>query len=275
MAFKLGNYAVKEVIYGVAQDFNGNLLYTLDQLTNAQIEVSSDPTEITDKRGNIIRQVYNNKTATFTATSALASPVLLNANSGSAIEYASATTKINMPKIVTVAPGTTLDVPDAKSGTMQVMGIYNNGANGAVLTSITTGAPTYDDATGTYTYLEDTTAKTIKVPSGTDTPTLYLVKYDRDVESGMKMSNLADKFPETIRLTLYVAVMDPCSDSYKAGYLYIPSFTPDPSVTISFDSENQEVDFNGNVNLDFCGTEKLLYTIYFPDENAVLSGSAE
>lgn len=275
MAFKLGNYAVKEVIYGVAQDFNGNLLYTLDQLTNAQIEVSSDPTEITDKRGNIIRQIYNNKTATFTATSALASPVLLNANSGSAIEYASAASKINMPKIVTVTPGATLDVPDMKSGTLQVMGIYNNGANGAVLTAVTTGAPTYDDATGTYTYLEDTTAHTIKVPSGTDTPSLYLVKYDRDVESGMKMSNLADKFPETIRLTLYVAVMDPCSDTYKAGYLYIPSFTPDPSVTISFDSENQEVDFNGNVNLDFCGTEKLLYTIYFPDENAVLSGSAE
>ncbi len=58
MAFKLGNYSVKEVIYAVAQDFNGNLLYTLDQLTNAQIEVSSDPTEVTDKRGNIIRQIY-------------------------------------------------------------------------------------------------------------------------------------------------------------------------------------------------------------------------
>lgn len=58
MAFKLGNYAVKEVIYGVAQDFNGNLLYTLDQLTTAQVEVSSDPTEVTDKRGNVIRQIY-------------------------------------------------------------------------------------------------------------------------------------------------------------------------------------------------------------------------
>lgn len=274
MGFKLGNYAVKEVIYGVAQDFNGNLLYTLDQLTNAQIEVSSDPTEVTDKRGNIIRQIYNNKTATFTATSALASPVLLNANSGSAIEYAASGAAITMPKIVTVAPGATLDVADAKTGTMQVMGIFNNGANGAVLTSVTTGVPTYDESTGTYTYLDDTTNHIIKVPSGADTPSLYLVKYDRDVESGMKMTNLADRFPDTIRLTLYVAVMDPCSDTYKAGYLYIPSFTPDPSVTISFDSENQEVDFNGSVNLDFCGTNKLLYTIYFPDENAVISGSA-
>ena len=273
MGFKLGNYAVKEVIYGVAQDFNGNLLYTLDQLTNAQVEVSSDPTEITDKRGNIIRQIYNNKTATFTATSALASPVLLNANSGSAIEYASSTNTIVMPNIVTVAPGGTLDITEAKSGTVKVMGIYNNGANGAVLTSITSGTPTYDDATGTYTYLEDTSAHTIKMPSGNDTPSLYLVKYDYDAEGGMKMTNLADKFPKTVRLTLYCAVMDPCSDEYKAAYLYLPSFTPDPSVTVSFDSENQEVDFNGSVNLDFCGTEKLLYAVYFADRDAVLSGT--
>lgn len=275
MGFKLGNYAVKEVIYGVAQDFNGNLLYTLDQLTNAQIEVSSDPTEVTDKRGNIIRQIYNNKTATFTATSALASPVLLNANSGSEIEYATSDAAITMPKIVTVAPGATLNVADAKTGTIQVMGIFNNGANGAVLTPITQGTPTYDESAGVYTYLDDIAGNNvIRVPSGANTPSLYLVKYDRDAESGMKMTNLADEFPDTIRLTLYVAIMDPCSGTYKAGYLYIPSFTPDPSVTISFDSENQEVDFNGSVNLDFCGTEKLLYTIYFPDEDAVISGSA-
>ena len=94
MGFKLGNYAVKEVIYGVAQDFNGNLLYTLDQLTNASIEVSSDPTEITDKHGNTIRQIYTNKQCTFTAQSALASPVLINAQSGSPIKYASSSAKI-------------------------------------------------------------------------------------------------------------------------------------------------------------------------------------
>ena len=269
MAFRLGNYAVKEIIYGVAQDFNGNLLYTLDQLTNAQIEVSSDPTEVTDKNGNVIRQIYQSKTASFTATSALASPVLLNAQSGSPTEYATADAKIEMPKIVVVAAGGTLDVTDAKDGTIQVMGIYNNGANGAVLAQGTT-------AVVDKTYALDTTTHVLTVPaSATDAPTQYLIKYDRDVESGLKLANYADKFPDTIRLTLYVAVMDPCSDKYRAAYVYIPSFTPDPSVTIGFDSDNQEVDFNGNVNLDFCGSEKVLYYVLFPDEVAVVSGSAE
>lgn len=269
MAFKLGNYAVKEVIYGVAQDFNGNLLYTLDQLTSAQVEVSSDPTEVTDKRGNIIRQIYNNKTATFTANSALASPVLLNAQSGSPMEVASATNAIEMPKLATIAAGGSLVVDDAKTGTIQVMGIYNNGANGAVLTQ---GVSAVVDVS----YAFDSSTNTITVPAAAaDAPTTYLVRYDRDVTSGLKMANYADKFPDTVRLLLYIAVMDPCSDKYKAGYLYIPSFTPDPSATISFDSENQEVDFNGSINLDFCGTDKVLYYIYFPDENAIISGGTE
>ena len=209
------SYAVKEVIYGVAQDFNGNLLYTLDQLTSAQVEVSSDPTEITDKRGNIIRQIYNNKTATFTASSALASPALLNAQSGSPMEVASESRAIEMPKIVTVAAGGTVDVSDAKSGTIQVMGLYNNGANGVALEQGTTAV--VDE-----TYAYDTSTKKITVPlAETDAPTTYLIKYDRDVTSGLKMANYSDSFPDTVHLTLYIAVMDPCSDKYRAGYLLI------------------------------------------------------
>jgi len=280
-SFKLGNYAVKEVIYGVATTFDGDLLYTLDQLTSAQIEVSSDPTEITDKFGNTIRQIYNNKKATFTASSALCSPVLLNAGSGSAIQKASATAKIEMPKIVTVAAGrngtNTLDISDAILSTVQVMGIYNNGANGEVLTKTNNPSDVvYDEANGHYYYAIDSTTgqsgtvNTLYVPErATNAPTTYLVKYQRNTEKGIALKNLSTEFPKTVTLTLYVAVMDPCNEDYRAGYIVIPSFTPDPSVTISFDSENQEVDFNGNVNLDFCGEDKVLYYIYFPEENAV------
>ncbi len=183
------------------------------------------------------------------------------------MEFATNEHLVEMPNIVTIAPGATLDVTDAKEGTIQVMGLYQNGANGAVLTSSTT-------AVVDRSYAYDSTAHTITVPgTATDAPTLYLVKYDRDVTSGLKISNSADAFPSTVRMTLYAAIMDPCSDQYRAAYIYIPSLTPDPSVTIAFDSENQNVDFNGSVNLDFCGSEKVLYEIFFPDQNAVLSGA--
>lgn len=263
MAFNLGNFSVKEIIAGVAQDFNDNLLYTLDQLTSASIEVSSDPTDITDKNGNIIRSIYQSKTATFTANSALLSPVLMNAQSGSPMELASATAKIQMPKITVVAAGSTVDVSDAKEGTIHVMGLYGNGANGAVLAQ---GTSAVVDKTFAY----DSSAGTVTVPGAADgAPQKYLVKYERDNENGAKIANYADKFPDTIALTLYAAVMDPCSDKYKAAYIVIPSFQPSPATTISLDVENQEVTYEGQINVSYCSASKILYFIYFPDEDAV------
>ena len=295
MAFNLGNFSVKEIIAGVAQDFNDNLLYTLDQLTSASIEVSSDPTDITDKNGNIIRSIYQSKTATFTANSALLSPVLMNAQSGSPMELASATAKIQMPKITVVAAGATVDVSDAKDGTIHVMGLYGNGANGAVLAQGTTAVVdktfAYDSSAGTITvpgaadYIEaDLQIKGRGSSSWSQPKKPYRLKFNDKVSllgehkdrSWVLIANYADKFPDTIALTLYAAVMDPCSDKYKAAYIVIPSFQPSPAVTISLDAESTETEFTGNINVSYCSADKILYYIYFPDEDAVttvVSGS--
>lgn len=272
MAFTLGNFAVKEILFGVAQNFSGQILYTLDQLTSASIEVSSDPTEITDKNGNVIRSIYQSKSATFNSQSALLSPALMNAGSGSDIVTATAQNAIEMPKILVVAPGTTVDVSGAAAGSIEVMGIFNNGANGKRLTA-STGA-SYSAGT----YAEDTTNHTITMPPARSQSVVegadkYFIFYKRDVTSGMKLANYSNVFPDTIQLTLYVAIMDPCEDTYRAAYIVLPSFQADPSVTISLDVENQEVDFNGKINVDFCGEDKTLYYIYFPDEEAVLTAA--
>lgn len=269
MAFKLGNFAVKEIIFGLAQDFNDKMLYTLDQLTSAQIEISSDPTEITDKRGNVIRNIYRSKSGTFTATSALLSPAVLQAQSGTLAELASTDSPITMPHIEVVAPAAVVDVADAKEGTIHVLGIYSNGADGVELTAGT--AAVVDK-----TYAYDDANHTATMPGKAEgAPDQYLIKYDRDMTEGMKIANTAESFPDTIKLTLYAAIMDPCSDTYKSAYIVLPSFQPDPSTTISFDSDSQEVDFNGNLQVDFCGCEKALYFIYFDNDDVVVSGTCD
>lgn len=269
--FNLGSFAVSEILWGTAQNFSDELLYTLDQLSSGSIEVSSDATEITDKNGNVVRNIYKSKSGTFSATSALLSPAVINASSGSDIEYASTTTPIEMPKIIVVNAGGTANVSDAKTGTIKVIGIYGNGANGKTLIQGT--AASY--ANGTYKYTDTGSDVTITMPAVADgDPTQYLVKYQRDVESGMKLSNVADKFPDTVRLTLYVAIVDPCSDTLRAAYVYAPSAQADPSMTISLDSDSQETDVTYNLQVDYCSTSKDLYYIYFPDEDAVVTGVA-
>ena len=272
MAFVLGNFTIDEIIRAAAEDFESHLLYTLDQLNSATIEITSDSTEVTDKRGNSVRTIYKSKKGTLNATSAFMTPAILNNASGSSIQKASSTAPINMPKFLLIGAGSTAVTLDASvdASTIKVMALFGSGANGEVLTKITTGDPTYDDSTTTYTYLYDATNKKITIPAaGTGKPTQYFVMYTRSVQSGYKMENTANKFPDTVRLTLYCSYVDPCDDSLRACYVVGPSFTASPETTINLNSDEQEMSFSGNLNVDYCAASPVLYYIYFPDEDAV------
>ena len=260
MAFRLGNFTIDEVLYLVAQKLSDDkILYTADELQSAQIEISAESTDVTDKKGNVVRTKYRAKTGTFTSTNAMLHPALMNAASGSDMVNASAAAPVTMPRIAVVAAGGTLDVSDAKTGTIKVIGLFGSGANG--------------DA------LDDTTVAglisggVLTAPAaGTNLPIQYLVKYDRDVESGIMLMNDAEKFPDAVKLTLSASYVDPCGE-LKLCYIVLPRFVADPSTTIAFDVENQTMDFNGSCNLDYCGQYKALYYIYFPETDGIITGS--
>ncbi len=264
--FRLGNHVIDEILFAIGQDFEDNLIFTLDQLRSASISVTTESTDITDKKGRLLRRVYRSKSAEFSATNAFLHPAIMAAGAGSAIENASATNTIQMPKIFSVNAGSEVDVTEAKTGTIHVMGLFGNGANDVEIVAGTS-------AVAGETYKLDGT--TITLPAaGDDAPTVYVIRYERDVESGMKIANLADKFPNTIRMTYLCSYVDPCDDQLKPCYVYCPSFMPNPDMTINLDSENQEMDFNGIIQTDFCGgTEKILYIIYYPDEDVTVVGT--
>lgn len=264
MAFRLGNHVIDEILYGVAQNFNDELLFTLDQLSSASIEISAESTEIQDKKGNVLRTQYRSKSGNFNSTNAFLHPAVMNAASGSDIVVASETKPIQMPKIISVPAGTTIDASDALTGTIHVIGLYGNGANDVALTQGTTAV------VGQTFALVD--GKLTVPAAGTNAPVTYIVRYERNVESGIKLSNLSNKFPNTIHMTFLCSYMDPCSDELKPCYVYIGSFMPDPSITINLDSENQELDFNGIIQTDYCSADKVLYVIYYPDEDLTVIG---
>lgn len=270
MAFRLGNFSIDEIIEATAEDFDGNILYALDQLSQASIEISSESTEITDKKGNVVRTIYKSKSGTFNATNAFLNPQIMAAGTGSAIKNASASDKIVMPKIEVLAAGA-VKVLDATADedTIQVLGLYGSGANGDALTK-TTGAA----VSGKYAY--DNSTHTITLPAAADgEPINYLVKYDREVESGISITNTVDNFPATVKLTLYCSYVDPCDDELRACYVVLPSFQASPETTVSLSADEQEMDFNGSIQVDYCAASPALYYIYIPDENAVKTGVTE
>lgn len=265
MGFKLGNYAIDQLLLAVAENFDGDLLYTLDQLSSATIEVSSDPIEVKDRDGNVIRTKYRNKSGTFKATNALLNVNIQNAVGGlEKPEYASTTNTIKMPKMEIVSKITSpIQLDSPVSGSVQVMGMFNNGANeenAYKAASASTGV----DATH---FFVDTDGKlTLPTVTGDEAPTKFLVKYQYNETSGLAIKNRVDKFPNTIRLTLKATYIDPCDDNVKPCYIYIPSFQVSPDVTINLDAENTEIEYNGNMQVDYCSDEKLLYAIYFPND---------
>lgn len=272
MAIKLGNIAIDEILYGISRDFSGNILYTLDQLQNASIEITSESSDITDKKGNIVRRIYKSKQGTVNAENAFLNPMIMNNASGSDIKVATSSAPINMPRIELIGAGSNAYTLDANvdASTIKVKALFANGINGEDLTKITTGDPTYDESTGTYTYLYDATNKKITVPaSGEGKPLSYFVMYTRSRTEGFKMDNLANKFPSAQDLTFYCSYIDPCNDTPRACYVNIPSFSPSPETTVSFNADEQSQSFSGNINVNYCATDPILYSIYFPLENAV------
>jgi len=272
MAIKLGNIAIDEILYGISRDFSGNILYTLDQLQNASIEITSESTDVTDKKGNIVRRIYRSKQGTVNAENAFLNPMIMNNASGSDIKVATSSAPINMPRIELIGAGSNAYTLDANvdAATIKVKALFANGINGEDLTKITTGDPTYDESTSTYTYLYDATNKKITVPaSGEGKPLSYFVMYTRSRTEGFKMDNLANKFPVAQDLTFYCSYVDPCNDTPRACYVNIPSFSPSPETTVSFNADEQNMSFTGNINVNYCATDPVLYTIFFPLENAV------
>ena len=265
--FRLGNHTIDEIISGIATSFDeSTLYYTLDQLSGASIAITSDPREVTDKNGNIVRRIYKSKNGEFNSTNAFLHPAVMNAASGSDIEQATTTKAIDMPKVVLAAPGAEITDATADTNTIKVIGIYGNGANSPALTAGESAS--FDDLTYTVAGNKITLPATGST-AGIDYPVQYLVMYTRSVTSGIKLVNRADKFPSAVRLTLYASYVDPCEEQLRPAYIVIPNFMPDPSVTINLDSENQEMDFNGTLQVDYCSGTKVLYYIFYPDEDIV------
>ena len=274
MAFTLGNFSIDEIIEATAENFDGDLLYTLDQLSQASIEISSESTDITDKNGNVVRTIYPNKTGTFNSQNAFLHPQIINATTGARIVDATTAAPITKaPKIELLGAGLSAHALDATvdADTIQVIGIFGNGANSKVLTEGETATFNVDTLTGTYVY--DSSTKKITVPAAAaNAPVNYLVKYERSYTSGIKITNSVKAFPDTIKLTLYCSYVDPCDDSLKALYVVLPSFQPSPETTLQLQRGEQTMDYNGSIQTAYCASEQTLYIIYIPDENAVKTG---
>lgn len=258
MAFTIGDIIVDRIQVGVAESFDGDLLYTLTQLSEATIETTADSVDATDAQGTLIKRFYRGKQGTFTATNAMLNLNIVGANSGSGVELATTENAIVMPKIVTVkASAKTVDITGFVDGTVKVHGMATNGSLGKEYTKASAASTTAFAIAG----------NVLTLPTGTD-EAQFIIKYKRTVtQNGAAMRNKADKFPQTIKLTLKVLAVDPCSaDTLRSAIIELPSFQPSPEVSISLSTDGH-MDYSGDLQTNYCSVDKELYSFYWAEED--------
>jgi hypothetical protein len=257
MSFKLGDIVVDRVLYGVAENLSGELLYVLSQLADATIEVTAESKDAVDSTGTLIKRFWQGKTGTFTANNAMINLNILSSMSGTDAALATTDAPIEMPKIIVVKAGTTVTLTDFVDGTVKVNSLSASGTMGAA----------YEKAAEASETAFAITTEGVFTPPTDSAETQYIVKYTRKVKDGAVVKNLADKTPKTIKLTLKVLAVDPCqADTLKAGYVELPSFQPSPETSLSLTTDAQ-LEYKGDLQTDYCSAEKALYKFYWADED--------
>lgn len=258
MAFKLDDFVIDRILYGVAENFDGDLLFVLTQLSDATINVTAESKDAVDMNGTLIKRFYTGKSGEFSCTNALLNFNVLGEESGSGKQVATTGSTIEMPKIIKVQTGQTVTLTGYVTDSVKVYGISTNGTMGKEYTKATTASANQ---------YAITSEGVLTAPTSDAEDMTFIVKYQRTVSEGIAIHNSADKFPSTIRLTLKVIGVDPCSaDTVRAMYVEFPSFQISPEVDLSLNTDSG-ISFNGTLQVDYCSVDKALYNIYFAPED--------
>lgn len=257
MAFTFGPIVIDRILQAIAEDFNGNLLYRLTQLQDGTIETTSETKDATDAQGTLIKRFYTNKGVSFSATNTMLDLDVLGVTTGSGKQVASGEKTIVMPRIMIVPKGTSISLPEAPiEGTVQVAAINTNGTLGKQY-ALNTSASAAQFALS---------AKTLTLPTDAEA-TQFMVKYEYNSTTGVKVSQDATTFPGTIKLTLSVLCVDPCSaDTLRHAYIVFPSFQVSPDTSVSLTTEST-FDFSGEAQVDYCSADKNLYYIVMSEND--------
>ena len=289
MAFRLGDVIIDRLQFGYGATKAGVPLYVLSQLSEMSIEVTADSNDIKDKDGNLVYRKYNGKTAEVNGTNTFVNLAIIEALSATEAEIATDSAPIKMPVITTVkASAGTLDITGCvteKDGTgayiypILVNGLYNGSIgkqyNLGSKESATEFAIKETPASGTKGEPGYTPAKVElvlpNIEKAEDKEVEYVIKYTKNVVSGTKIVNSADKYPKAHELYFKALAIDPCDkENFKPVIIRIPSFIPSPELTLAVQGgDSQTMDYKGAILADTCSSDKTLFEVYFVDEDEV------
>jgi hypothetical protein len=243
----------------------GEILWTINQITNPTLTLSAEQAEAVDALGTPIAKFDRAKTAEFSAENSLFDLGLLAAQSGTSVDTAASDNKYNVPyfdeiKVTTADTITLTQTPAA--GTLKF--IYAIAGDGTLGEKFTVGSSasgnTVSVAGKTVTFASG------KAPAGDYFFAYY--EYEVDGTTGKSADRVvatATNFPTAGKLIVEAIAVDPCSVSVMhAIYLCFDNakLTSDLDITFGTDMTHP---FTIECMQDYCDHERKLFTIVCPD----------
>lgn len=257
----INNFVVDRVLRGVMLSHtDGSAMFSINQITNPQLTVSSESTDAVDALGVPIQTFYRAKNAEFSAENALFDINLMAVQSGATKRVASSEKKIVTPAFETIdIDGTSATYTLKHTPVVAPERVY-------LLNPDSTLGTVYTKSTSATASAFAITGSIITPPTGLKAGDQLFVIYDYEATEAVSVVNSAQNFPTGGKFVMEVLGTDVC-DSTKLIYAYLlfPNFklSPDFDWTISTDSTHA---FSGKAQQDYCSRDKQLFQLIIPGD---------
>ncbi|MBO5970919.1 MAG: hypothetical protein J6S14_20780 [Clostridia bacterium] len=259
------NFVVDKVRHAMGfSRTTGEMMWHLTEVQNPTLGNSAEQKNCIGADGTPIMTLFTQKSARFSAESALLDFGLAAAQYGAEMEEASADNAIVMPAIdefVTKEGDTTItlkNIPVGETGA-EVKYIYAT-QPGAVATRYELGT-----AASETEFELDAASKTITLPTGLKAGTNIIVCYEYNATAGVRILNSAKNFPRACKFVLDVLGHDICNKDimYSAKIVFRNAqLSPNVDITLATDGNHP---FELEAQQEYCSVDKGLFEILVPD----------
>ncbi len=253
MSFRLGDIIVKDILYGLASNISTkDPLYVLTQLSEAQIAITADSNDITDKDGNVVLRNFRAKQGEFTAVNAFVNANVIAA-AGAITDFAATGNVLVAPKIIKVKKSVGSAVLDnVVAGSITVTQYFGDGALGKKYElgvsasdtefAITTGSTTiynFTDVTASYVIASAQT----DFPSTGDATKIYV---DTTASKAYRWNQDSSEYVEDTTVSINVVSTLPTTGTNGAIYVVTGdntvhvcevTTTPDGTTTVTLPTD--------------------------------------
>lgn len=239
---------------------DGSVLFTVNQIQNGSLALSSESVEKTDATGALLARFYRAKTAEFSAENALTDFGLMAAQLGTTKKVASAGDTILSPafETITITGADTYDLKHTPKVAPTAIYLLNGDSSlGKKFTSDTSAAEGKFAISGTK----------LTPPTGLANGDELYVMYEYESENAISVVNSATNFPESFQYVMEVLGCDVCDQTTKIfAYIIFPNAKLSPDFDWSIQTDGAHP-FSLTAQQDYCDKEKKLFYIVVPDED--------